>query len=184
MDSVTRFAMAQREVGLTIGEPPATRGYTPSVFAMLPRLMERTGASAKGTVTGFYTVLVEGDDLQEPITDAVRSILDGHIVLSRQLAAENHYPSIDVLESISRLMTELATPGHKHAAGLLREVLATYASARDLVNIGAYAAGSNPAIDFALAMMPRVREYLRQDATESTDYAAAVEVLQRMFVNV
>jgi flagellum-specific ATP synthase len=114
----------------------------------------------------------------------VRSILDGHIVLSRQLAAENHYPSIDVLESISRLMTELATPGHKHAAGLLREVLATYASARDLVNIGAYAAGSNPAIDFALAMMPRVREYLRQDATESTDYAAAVEVLQRMFVNV
>jgi FliI/YscN family ATPase len=184
MDSVTRFAMAQREVGLTIGEPPATRGYTPSVFSMLPRLMERTGTSAKGTVTGFYTVLVEGDDLQEPITDAVRSILDGHIVLSRQLAAENHYPSIDVLESISRLMTELASPGHKHAAGLMREVLATYASARDLVNIGAYAAGSNPAIDFALAMMPRVREYLRQDATESTDYAGAVELLQRMFVNV
>ena len=113
------------------------------------------------------------------VVDTARAILDGHIVLSRQLAAENHYPSIDVLESISRLMTELATPGHKHAAGLLREVLATYASARDLVNIGAYAAGSNPAIDFALAMMPRVREYLRQDATESTDYAAAVEVLDQ-----
>jgi len=184
MDSVTRFAMAQREVGLTIGEPPATRGYTPSVFAMLPRLMERTGASANGTVTGFYTVLVEGDDLQEPITDAVRSILDGHIVLSREMAAENHYPSIDILQSISRLMSELVSPGHKHSAGLLREVLATYASARDLINIGAYASGSNPAIDFALAMMPRVREYLRQDAEDVTDFEGAVEVLQRMFMNV
>jgi flagellum-specific ATP synthase len=181
MDSVTRFAMAQREIGLTIGEPPAAKGYTPSVFALLPKLMERTGASEKGTITGFYTVLVEGDDLQEPITDTVRSILDGHIVLSRDLAAENHYPAVDVLASVSRLMSQVAAPEHKEAAALLREVLATYANARDLVNIGAYAAGSNPAVDYALAAMPRVREFLRQDANEIVDLETTVGTLTGLF---
>ena len=181
MDSVTRFAMAQREIGLTVGEPPASKGYTPSVFALLPKLMERTGAAEKGTVTGFYTVLVEGDDLQEPITDTVRSILDGHIVLTRELAAENHYPAIDVLGSISRLMNEIAEDEHKQAAGVLREVLATYANARDLINIGAYVAGSNPAIDYALAVMPRIREFLRQPATEIVGYDETVEGLRAIF---
>jgi flagellum-specific ATP synthase len=181
MDSVTRFAMAQREIGLTIGEPPAAKGYTPSVFAMLPKLMERTGASEKGTITGFYTVLVEGDDLQEPITDTVRSILDGHIVLSRELAAENHYPAIDVLGSVSRLMSQVASAEHKEAAALLREVLATYANARDLVNIGAYVSGSNPAVDYALAAMPRVREYLRQVPEELSGYEPAVKALRDLF---
>jgi FliI/YscN family ATPase len=181
MDSVTRFAMAQREIGLTVGEPPAAKGYTPSVFALLPKLMERTGAAEHGTITGFYTVLVEGDDLQEPITDTVRSILDGHIVLSRELAAENHYPAVDVLNSISRLMSEIATEDHKQAAGVLREVLATYANARDLINIGAYAAGSNPAIDYALSAMPRIREFLRQPANQVADYDATVQALEAMF---
>ncbi|HEU5318977.1 MAG TPA: flagellar protein export ATPase FliI [Chloroflexota bacterium] len=181
MDSVTRFAMAQREIGLTIGEPPAAKGYTPSVFAMLPKLMERTGASEKGTITGFYTVLVEGDDLQEPITDTVRSILDGHIVLSRELAAENHYPAIDVLASVSRLMSQVAAAEHKEAAALLREVLATYANARDLVNIGAYVSGSNPAVDYALAAMPRVREFLRQIPEELADYEPTVKSLRDLF---
>ena len=181
MDSVTRFAMAQREIGLTVGEPPAAKGYTPSVFALLPKLMERTGASDKGTITGFYTVLVEGDDLQEPITDTVRSILDGHIVLSRELAAENHYPSVDVLASVSRLMSEVAQEEHKQAAGVLREVLATYANARDLINIGAYAAGSNPAIDYALSVMPKVREFLRQPAAQVADYDTTVRALETIF---
>jgi flagellum-specific ATP synthase len=181
MDSVTRFAMAQREIGLTIGEPPAAKGYTPSVFALLPKLMERTGASEKGTITGFYTVLVEGDDLQEPITDTVRSILDGHIVLSRELAAENHYPAIDVLGSVSRLMNQVATQDHKDAAALLREVLATYANARDLVNIGAYVSGSNPAVDYALAAMARVREFLRQPPEELVEYEDTVKALRDLF---
>jgi len=181
MDSVTRFAMAQREIGLTIGEPPAAKGYTPSVFALLPKLMERAGAAEQGTITGFYTVLVEGDDMQEPIADAVRAILDGHIVLSRELAAENHYPSIDVLQSISRLMNDLATPEHKQAAALLREVLATYANARDLVNIGAYVAGSNPAIDYALGVMPRVRDFLRQPAEEVVSFETTLSALKELF---
>jgi FliI/YscN family ATPase len=183
MDSVTRFAMAQREIGLTVGEPPAAKGYTPSVFALLPKLMERTGAAEHGTITGFYTVLVEGDDLQEPITDTVRSILDGHIVLSRQLAAENHYPSVDVLNSVSRLMSEVADDEHKRAAGLLREALATYANARDLINIGAYAAGSNPAIDDALSVMPQVRDFLRQPATQVADYDETISALRGIFGN-
>lgn len=183
MDSVTRFAMAQREIGLTIGEPPASKGYTPSVFAMLPRLMERTGSSARGTITGFYTVLVEGDDLQEPITDTVRSILDGHIVLSREMAAENHYPAIDILASVSRLMPEVTSPEHREAASLLREVLATYANARDLVNIGAYVAGSNPAIDYALATMPRIRDFLRQSSDQVIDYGQTIQALRGLFGN-
>ena len=150
MDSVTRVAMAQREVGLAIGEPPATRGYTPSVFALLPRLLERRGPGAPGTITGFYTVLVEGDDMNEPVADAVRGILDGHIVLSRELAERNHYPAIDVLASVSRLMLELADDEQRSAAANVRDILATYADAEDLVNIGAYVPGANPRIDRAL----------------------------------
>lgn len=170
MDSVTRFAMAQREIGLAIGEPPAMKGYTPSVFALLPKLMERTGAGEYGTITGFYTVLVEGDDLTEPITDAVRSILDGHIVLSRELATQNHYPAIDVLDSVSRVMPAITDKPHRVAASQLRDLLATYHKASDLINIGAYAHGSNPAIDRAIALMPSILDFLRQGAHEPTPY--------------
>ncbi|MCL5256737.1 MAG: flagellar protein export ATPase FliI [Chloroflexi bacterium] len=181
MDSVTRFAMAQREIGLAIGEPPAMKGYTPSVFALLPKLMERTGTAERGTITGFYTVLVESDDLTEPITDTVRSILDGHIVLSRDLAAENHYPPINVLGSVSRIMNTITLPQHRAAAGKLREVLATYQSARDLVNIGAYVAGSNPAIDYSLEMMPKVKGLLIQPSDESTAYEETTAWLEGLF---
>jgi flagellum-specific ATP synthase len=164
MDSVTRFAMAQREIGLAIGEPPTAKGYTPSVFALLPRLMERTGTGVRGTISAFYTVLMEADDLNEPITDTVRSILDGHIVLSRDLAHENHFPAIDVLGSVSRVMGAVTTPEHRRAAARLRDLLATYKNARDLINIGAYVAGSNPQIDEAVALMPAATAFLRQDA--------------------
>ncbi len=170
MDSVTRFAMAQREVGLAVGEPPAMKGYPPSVFALLPKLMERTGTSEKGTITGFYTVLMEADDQTEPITDTVRSILDGHIVLSRDLAAENHYPAIDILHSISRIMPAVTTKEHQRAAAALREALATYEKARDLVNIGAYVAGSNPRIDSALRLLPGITSFLRQPPDEASAY--------------
>lgn len=168
MDSVTRFAMAQREVGLAVGEPPAAKGYTPSVFALLPRLLERAGTSERGTITGFYTVLVESDDLTEPITDTVRSILDGHIVLTRELAAENHYPPVDLLQSVSRVMIDITSPEHQRLAGKLREVLAVYRNARDLINIGAYVSGSNPQIDYALKVMPVVTAFLRQGPFEQT----------------
>ncbi|MCL4832953.1 MAG: FliI/YscN family ATPase [Caldilineaceae bacterium] len=181
MDSVTRFAMAQREVGLAVGEPPAMKAYPPSVFTMLPRLMERTGAGVAGTITAFYTVLVEGDDFNEPISDAVRGILDGHMMLTRALAAENHYPAIDVLHSASRLISQIALPGHQQAAGLLREALAVYEDAKDLVNIGAYVPGSNPRIDAALALLPRIRAFLRQDTHAPTGYADAIDHLQGIF---
>ncbi len=181
MDSVTRFAMAQREVGLAIGEPPAVKAYPPSVFTLLPKLMERTGAGEKGTITGFYTVLVESDDLTEPITDTVRSILDGHIVLSRSLAAENHYPAIDILQSVSRLMPNITRPEHQQAAGRLREALATYERARDLINIGAYVAGSNPQIDHALTMLPQIQSFLRQNADEVTSLEQSIAQLMQMF---
>jgi flagellum-specific ATP synthase len=164
MDSVTRFAMAQREVGLAIGEPPASKGYTPSVFALLPKLLERAGASERGTITGFFTVLVEGDDFNEPICDAARSILDGHIVLTRDLAARNHYPAVDVLNSVSRVMPAVTSPEHRERAAQFRKLLATYEKARDLVNIGAYAAGSDPEIDAALAALPSMMSFLRQGA--------------------
>ena len=177
MDSVTRFAMAQREVGLAIGEPPAMKGYTPSVFALLPKLLERTGTGERGTITGFYTVLVESDDLTEPITDAVRSILDGHIVLSRELAGQNHYPAIDVLESVSRVMPAITDESHRAAASQLRDLLATYNKASDLINIGAYVEGSNPAIDRAIVLMPLVIGFLRQGANEPTPY---LETLERL----
>jgi flagellum-specific ATP synthase len=181
MDSVTRFAMAQREIGLAVGEPPASKGYTPSVFALLPRLMERAGTSDYGTITAFYTVLVEADDLTEPITDTARSILDGHIVLSRDLAAENHYPAIDVLGSVSRVMSDVTDDWHRRAAGRMRSVMATYNNARDLINIGAYAAGSNSQIDEAIQYMPAVLGFLRQDAREPSGWELTLEQLNEMF---
>lgn len=177
MDSVTRFAMAQREIGLAVGEPPATRGYTPSVFSVLPKLMERAGTSDKGTITALYTVLVDGDDLNEPIADAVRGILDGHIVLSRQLASQNHYPSIDILASISRVMIEVVDPEHRKLASELRSILATYRDAKDLVDIGAYSRGSNPKIDHALDMIDQVNQFLCQDIEENVCLKEAVSML-------
>lgn len=170
MDSVTRFAMAQREVGLTIGEPPATRGYPPSVFALLPKLLERSGAGAQGTITGMYTVLVDGDDLNEPITDTVRSILDGHIMLSRSMAAQNHYPAIDVLGSVSRVMLDIVEPSHWKAAQELRNILAAYREAEDLINIGAYVQGSNPRIDRAIVKINDIRAFLQQDVHASVPF--------------
>jgi flagellum-specific ATP synthase len=166
MDSVTRFAMAQREIGLAIGEPPATRGYTPSVFAMLPRLLERAGAGERGAITALYTVLVEGDDMNEPVADAVRGILDGHIVLSRALAHFNHYPAIDVLESVSRLTRDVCTPEEVTLAGRAREHLALYRKNEDLVSIGAYQKGANVALDRAIALHEPLRNFLRQSVDE------------------
>ncbi|MBM3266681.1 MAG: flagellar protein export ATPase FliI [Candidatus Sericytochromatia bacterium] len=174
MDSVTRFAMAQREVGLATGEPPATKGYTPSVFALLPRLLERAGMGPEGSITGLYTVLVDADDFNEPISDAVRGILDGHIILSRDLAAMNHYPAIDVLNSISRVAPEITAEDHQSRAGRLREVMATYRDARDLINIGAYAHGSNPAIDRAITLKEPIDRFLRQKFTEASSYDEAL----------
>jgi flagellum-specific ATP synthase len=170
MDSVTRFAMAQREVGLTIGEPPATKGYTPSVFAMLPRLMERSGTSEKGSITAFYTVLVDGDDMNEPIADAARGILDGHIVLSRKIAAKNHYPAIDILSSISRLMPQIADEELKTKAGELRDILATYKESEDLINIGAYQKGTNKKVDKAIELIDKVNNFLKQGMKEHSDF--------------
>jgi flagellum-specific ATP synthase len=179
MDSVTRLATAQREVGLAIGEPPATRGYTPSVFAMLPRLLERSGTSDGGTgsITGLYTVLVEGDDMNEPVADAVRGILDGHIVLSRDLAHRGHFPAVDVLQSVSRVMPQVTYPEQRAAATTLREVLATYRSAEDLINIGAYVDGSNPAIDRARSKIEAANAFLMQAPDESVAY---VDTLRRL----
>jgi len=170
MDSVTRFAMAQREVGLTIGEPPATRGYPPSVFALLPKLLERSGSGEKGTITGMYTVLVDGDDLNEPITDTVRSILDGHVMLSRSLATQNHYPAIDVLASVSRVMLDIVDRDHWDAAQKLRNILAVYREAEDLINIGAYVPNSNPKIDYAIEKIAKARAFLRQDVGNSVPF--------------
>ncbi|MDR3592754.1 MAG: flagellar protein export ATPase FliI [Negativicutes bacterium] len=170
MDSVTRFAAAQREIGLTVGEPPATRGYTPSVFAVLPKLLERTGASENGSITGIYTVLVDGDDMNEPVADTVRSILDGHIVLSRRLAELNHYPAIDILASVSRLMLEVVEKDHWKASQKLRSLMATYSEAEDLINIGAYVAGSNPGIDRSIQMITPIREFLRQEIFEQSEF--------------
>ncbi len=178
MDSVTRFAMAMREIGLAIGEPPTTKGYTPSVFATLPKLLERAGNFRdQGTITGLYTVLVDGDDMTEPIADAVRSILDGHIVLSREIAARNHYPAIDILNSTSRVMRDIISPRHLELAGRARNVLASYAEAEDLINIGAYAKGSNPRIDFAISKIDAINSFLRQNYDESTSLKQTQEEL-------
>lgn len=181
MDSLTRFSMAQREIGLASGEPPVSRGYPPSVYGEMPQLLERAGRSDKGSITGLYTVLVDGDDFNEPIADAARSILDGHIVLDRKIAQKNHYPAIDVLQSISRVMSSIVDPQHKKAAGQLKNVLATYAEAEDLVNIGAYKAGSNPSIDYALSKIDAVNEFLQQDVYEKLSFEESIQRLEELF---
>jgi FliI/YscN family ATPase len=178
MDSVTRLAMAQREIGLGAGEPPALRGYPPSVFSMLPRLLERAGNTEYGTITGFFTVLVEGDDMTEPVADTVRSILDGHIVLSRSLAERNHYPAIDVLASVSRVMPAVVDKAHMRIAGAVRAALAEYEGARDLIEVGAYAHGSNPAIDEAIALRPALETFLCQELEQSSDIVTARQAME------
>jgi len=181
MDSVTRWCMAQREVGLAVGEPPTTRGYTPSVFSNLPKLLERAGRSSRGSITGIYTVLVEGDDMDEPIADAARGILDGHIVLSRDLAQMGHYPAVDVLASVSRLMSSVSRAEHIEAAQKMRAILAAYRKAEDLVNIGAYVRGSNPKIDEALDYIDRVNEFLKQGTGEKSSFEETVSRLRTLF---
>ena len=177
LDSVTRIAMAQREVGLAIGEPPATRGYTPSVFAIMPKLMERAGTNEFRTITGLYTVLVEGDDFNEPISDTARSILDGHIVLSRDLAHKNHYPAVDVLQSLSRVMGDVTSKEHRNAAGSLRNLLAVYRKNEDLINIGAYVKGSDPMCDKAIVMMNDINTFLQQSTTDKIEYEDTINNL-------
>lgn len=181
MDSVTRFAMAQREIGLTVGEPPATRGYPPSVFAILPKLLERVGMSEKGSITGIYTVLVDGDDHNEPIADAVRGILDGHVVLSRELASRNHYPSIDVLQSVSRVMNDVADQQIQFLARKIREHLAVYQEAKDLIDIGAYVEGSNPQIDEAIKHIGRIKNFLCQGIEEKVSCKQMLAEMNRIF---
>lgn len=178
MDSISRFAMAQREVGLAVGEPPATKGYPPSVFAFLPRILERAGTSeGEGTITGFYTILVEGDDVNDPVADAAKATLDGHIVLSRELASHGHYPAIDVLTSVSRVMTDIVTPEHMQFALNLKSVLATYKKAYDIISIGAYKEGSNPDVDHALSVIDRINSYLRQEINENVNYDDSLQGL-------
>lgn len=180
MDSVTRFAMAQREVGLAVGEPPSTKGYTPSVFALLPRLMERAGCGPKGAITGIYTVLVDGDDTNEPIADAARSILDGHIVLSRKLTSRGHYPPIDVMESLSRVMPMVTDTDHVRQANALREMIAAYRDIEDLVSVGAYKPGSQPESDRAIAAWPKINEFLRQDKADGSDQETTRRILEEI----
>ncbi len=180
MDSVTRFALAQREIGLAAGEPPATRGYPPSVFSLLPKLLERSGRTNRGSITGFYTVLVEGDDAHEPISDTVRGILDGHIVLSRKLAHQGQYPAIDILASISRLMPDVTSNEHRQASTSLRQLLAAYQQAEDLISIGAYQSGSNPAVDAALRLQEAIQMFVRQPANEHSTLAEAINGLIRL----
>lgn len=184
MDSLTRFSMAQREIGLASGEPPVTRGYPPSVYSEMPKLLERAGCAEKGSITGLYTVLVDGDDFNEPITDTARSILDGHIMLDRKLAHKNHYPAIDILQSISRCMSSIVPREHKQAAGRLKNVLATYGDAEDLINIGAYKKGSNPDIDYAIDKIKPVNEFLMQETDEKVSFEDTVAGLQALFEKV
>ena len=181
MDSLTRFCMAQREIGLATGEPPVTRGYPPSVYSELPKLLERAGRAASGSITGLYTVLVDGDDFNEPITDTARSILDGHIMLNRKLAHRNHYPAVDILQSISRCMIKVASKEHKKAAGKLKNVLATYNEAEDLINIGAYKKGSNPNIDYAVEKINATNEFLMQDVESKYTFEETVAMLEELY---
>jgi FliI/YscN family ATPase len=178
MDSVTRLAMAQREIGLAAGEPPSQKGYTPSVFNLLPKVLERAGNFRRGSITAFFTVLVEGDDFNEPICDAVRAILDGHIILSRSLAAEGHFPAIDILHSVSRLTSQIATPGQKDAARKLRAALAAYRDAEDLIQLGAYAAGSNPLVDAGIRLRPELLDFLRQDHEARSEAGDTLALMQ------
>ncbi len=181
MDSLTRFSMAQREIGLASGEPPVTRGYPPSVYSEMPKLLERAGNTNEGSITGLYTVLVDGDDFNEPITDTARSILDGHIMLSRKLGHKNHYPAIDILQSISRVMSSIASKDHKNAAGRLKNVLATYQEAEDLINIGAYKRGSNAGIDYAISKIDAVNAFLMQDTMEKFEFEEEEQMLEALF---
>lgn len=181
MDSLTRFSMAQREIGLASGEPPVTRGYPPSVYSEMPKLLERAGNTYVGSITGLYTVLVDGDDFNEPIADTARGILDGHIVLSRKLGHKNHYPAIDVLQSISRCMSSIASSEHKKVAGKLKNVLATYNDAEDLINIGAYRSGSNPDIDYSISKINKVNEFLLQDVNSKYDFDDEIKQLIEIF---
>ncbi len=183
MDSLTRFSMAQREIGLASGEPPVTRGYPPSVYSEMPKLLERAGTAASGSITGLYTVLVDGDDFNEPITDTARSILDGHIMLDRKLGHKNHYPAIDILQSISRVMSAIATSEHKELAGKLKNVLATYHEAEDLINIGAYKKGSNREIDYAIQKIDAVNAYLMQKTDEKFDFNEEIDLLRNLFTD-
>lgn len=181
MDSLTRFSMAQREIGLASGEPPVTRGYPPSVYSEMPKLLERAGNSDKGSITGLYTVLVDGDDMNEPIADAARGILDGHFVLSRTLASKNHYPAIDVLQSVSRCMSSIISKEHKKDAGMMKNVLATYSGAEDLINIGAYKSGANPEIDYAIMKIKDANAFLRQETDEKFLFEEEVAKLKELF---
>jgi len=181
MDSVTRFARAQREIGLACGEPPARAGYTPSVFAELPKLLERSGNSDRGSITAIYTVLVAGDDMNEPVADEVRSILDGHIILSRELAARNHYPAINVLESASRVMSAVTDKEHRQAAGSLRDALATYKKNEDLILLGAYKSGADKRVDAAIARIEEINAFLKQATDDKSNFSGSVEHLRRMF---
>ncbi len=180
MDSITRFAMAQREVGLAAGEPPVSRGYTPSVLSSLPKLLERAGNIKSGSITGLYTVLVDGDDLNEPIADACRSILDGHIVLSRQLASQNHYPAIDVLSSVSRVMNDVITDEHKEIAGDIKDYMATYKEAEDIINIGMYNSGSNKKLDRAIELHDKINDFLKQGIDEKFDFNCTISTLEKL----
>lgn len=180
MDSVTRFAMAQREIGLSVGEPPATRGYPPSVFSLLPQLLERAGTNDRGTITGFFTVLVESDDMNDPIADATRAILDGHMVLTRELATANHYPAIDVLESVSRLNSDLLTASQRGLTARLRDLMAVYRRNRDLIQIGAYSAGTNPSIDASIRLQDPITRFLRQPLEEGVPSTESWSTLQKL----
>ena len=181
MDSLTRYAMAQREIGMAVGEPPVSRGYTPSVYTVMPRLLERAGTSPKGTITALYTVLVEGDDLNEPITDTARGILDGHIVLSRQLANRNHYPAIDILASVSRLMPDITAGEHYSKSNEIKNLIAVQRDAQDLINIGAYVPGSNPEIDMSVKMTPKINDILVQRVDDYTSFDATLELLNGIY---
>ncbi|QQY80737.1 type III secretion system FliI/YscN family ATPase [Keratinibaculum paraultunense] len=181
MDSLTRFAMAQREIGLAIGEPPVTRGFTPSVFAVMPKLLERAGTSSKGTITGLYTVLVDGDDFNEPVTDTVRGIIDGHIILSRKLANQNHYPAIDVLASVSRVMPSIIEKEHLNMANAIKDVMATYRESEDLINIGAYKMGSNRKIDIAIQLKEDIDKLLKQEVLESYPFEETISIMKAIY---